>query len=792
MSAPGRPRKERRVSYVIGQAHENQHCSGVTALLDKVPAAGGGHTLFSAGRDGTVRRWQDADGANPTWSATFEAHTDWVNDIALVGEDRLVSASSDTTIKVWNASSSGECLQTFREHSDYVTSLAAAKQVPVVASAGLGCEVFVWDLEAALRPVVRAAPDPAPSPLPAVPAPGLASSTRTAPPLARTSSAPTPGPLAGSLHGSGAVPALEGPRLSSSGSAAGASGSGEGYRPVACKGHKQSVYALAINEAGTLLVSGSTENAIRVWDPRSGQKQFKLRGHTDNVRALVLDPSGKFCLSGSSDAIIRLWDLGQQRCIHSYAVHTDSVWALAANSAFDHVFSGGRDGCIYSTDLSSRESVLLAVEPQPVLAIALAERAPSPPSLWASTPASDLHRWPAASPAGAPSAVRRASSFVAGSLAITRARASVDGSAAPVPVASRPLATIAGSPAIVQHAVLNDRRHVLTKDSAGEVQLWELTRGQVEQSYGQVDFEQKEKELFEMVSVASWFTMDTRLGSISVHLETPQCFAAEMYATDLAMPNVSDDLKLNLGEYTLRGLFSHWLAGRREREKRQPPPDPAPQDSPSAPGDSPGPPTPDPQDRRQSDSQPEAGPASLPPAFQFSSAAPPSIMTEGAEGGPWRRRATELTGDEGDESIPGWAREALHGKLPQRDQAKCSFHLVPVEGSGLKALTQGKLSAPRILRVHKVTNYVIERLQLDVPSALSDSGPPDAHPGGASSNGSVDTGQPERAPTKSTRVEILCNDQVLKPEWSLATVKAYVWKKPEDLLLQYRTVVVAA
>jgi hypothetical protein len=33
---------------------------------------------------------------------------------------------------------------------------------------------------------------------------------------------------------------------------------------------------------------------------------------------------------------------------------------------------------------------------------------------------------------------------------------------------------------------------------------------------------------------------------------------------------------------------------------------------------------------------------------------------------------------------------------------RCSFHLVPHEGSGLKALTQGKLSAPRILRVHKV------------------------------------------------------------------------------------------
>ena len=31
------------------------------------------------------------------------------------------------------------------------------------------------------------------------------------------------------------------------------------YTPIAAKGHKESVYALAMNEGGTLLVSGGTE-----------------------------------------------------------------------------------------------------------------------------------------------------------------------------------------------------------------------------------------------------------------------------------------------------------------------------------------------------------------------------------------------------------------------------------------------------------------------------------------------------------------------------------------------------
>lgn len=37
-----------------------------------------------------------------------------------------------------------------------------------------------------------------------------------------------------------------------------------GYTPVAVKGHKESVYALAMNDTGTLLVSGGTEKVLHI------------------------------------------------------------------------------------------------------------------------------------------------------------------------------------------------------------------------------------------------------------------------------------------------------------------------------------------------------------------------------------------------------------------------------------------------------------------------------------------------------------------------------------------------
>lgn len=57
------------------------------------------------------------------------------------------------------------------------------------------------------------------------------------------------------------------------------------------EGVKGSVYAVAMNELGTLLAAGSPESAIRVIDPRTGSKLFKLKGHTDNIRW-----AGRLCM----------------------------------------------------------------------------------------------------------------------------------------------------------------------------------------------------------------------------------------------------------------------------------------------------------------------------------------------------------------------------------------------------------------------------------------------------------------------------------------------------------------
>ncbi|CAN1838104.1 WD repeat-containing protein 48 [Linum perenne] len=660
-----RQRKEKRLTYVLNDADDSKHCAGVNCVtVLKSSVSSGSDYLFTGSRDGTLKRWEVSEDS-ATCSATFESHVDWVNDAVLAGEKTLVSCSSDTTLKTWDCMSDGTCTRTLRQHSDYVTRLAAAdRNSNIIASCGLGGEVFIWDIEAALAPVSKSSDS-----MEDDYSNGIGSSGNSLP---MTSLRP----------------------ISSSNSITSHNTQSHGYTPTAAKGHKESVYALAMNDTGSVLVSGGTEKVVRVWDPRSGSKTMKLRGHTDNIRALLLDSTGRYCLSGSSDSMIRLWDLGQQRCIHSYAVHTDSVWALASTPTFSHVYSGGRDLSLYLTDLATRESMLLCTKEHPIVQLALHDD-----SIWAATTDSSVDRW-SADGQNPQKVFQKGGSFLAGNLSFSRARVSLEGST-PVPVHKEPTLTIPGTPAIVQHEILNNKRHVLTKDTAGSVKLWEITKGVILEDYGKVPFDEKKEQLFEMVSVPSWFNVDSRLGCLSVHLDYPQCFSAEMYSQDLSIPGKAEDDKVNLARETLKGLFVHWFAKRKQRPGSQ------------ASSNGEVIPTKDISSRSLANSRAEVDgsvendPIVYPP-FEFSKLSPPSIITEGPQGSPWRKKITDLDGTEDQKDFPVWCWDyVLHNRTLPKDNNKCSFYLQPCEGNSIQILTQGKLSAPRILRIHKVRQLKI-------------------------------------------------------------------------------------
>jgi serine/threonine protein kinase len=77
---------------------------------------------------------------------------------------------------------------------------------------------------------------------------------------------------------------------------------------TALLGHQGPVLCLAFSADGQLLLTGGSDQTVRLWRP-DGEELLCLHGHTDRVRAVVFSPDGKAAYSGSADGTIRRWAL---------------------------------------------------------------------------------------------------------------------------------------------------------------------------------------------------------------------------------------------------------------------------------------------------------------------------------------------------------------------------------------------------------------------------------------------------------------------------------------------------
>jgi WD40 repeat protein len=117
---------------------------------------------------------------------------------------------------------------------------------------------------------------------------------------------------------------------------------------VRLSGHNGPVRSVAFSPNGQLVVSGSEDNSIRVWDVAAGKGVKTLRGHGSAVRACAFSPDRKHVVSGGDDQRIRVWNLeGYQevRVLHAtvFAGHEDAVLAARFSRDGKQIVTASRD-----------------------------------------------------------------------------------------------------------------------------------------------------------------------------------------------------------------------------------------------------------------------------------------------------------------------------------------------------------------------------------------------------------------------------------------------------------------
>ncbi|EAQ86764.1 hypothetical protein CHGG_08017 [Chaetomium globosum CBS 148.51] len=470
-----------RISYVLEAPNSSPggHRLGVNGLaVDRDNAI-----LYSGGRDGVICAW---DLNNNT-----QAHTHWINDIALAQKYSTTGCRPPQTSwsRPWRPLAS-DVLEpvTIGQHADYVKCVATPSQsTPWVASGGLDRKISLWDL-------------------------------------------------------SGAGQTLE----------------------IDVRGEeveqKGSVYALGVTH--NILANGGPESIVRLWDPRSGQRITKFVGHTDTIRAILISESGDMVLSASSDQTVKVWSVAAGRCMHTLTMHDHSVWALFSDDpGLDIFYSSDRSGLVVKTDVCDTGgdmdkglSVAVAKENDGVSKMVTWDD-----SIWTATATASINRWKdvdtsasvrfseapkqhraslvtvqskdtvavvappsdSTGPTIPAKSILRISNTAPFQLVIgrddevslpglTRSVSELTEHAVSIvePIHHVPEETIEGQFGLVKHRLLNDRRRVLTLDTAGDVLMWDLIQCRPVKSFGKRHLEDVEPEVNTREAVAPWCSID--------------------------------------------------------------------------------------------------------------------------------------------------------------------------------------------------------------------------------------------------------------------------------------------
>jgi WD40 repeat protein len=235
-----------------------------------------GRRLASVSRDGTVRLWGAADGAE---LPCLCRHNAGVTGVCFSPDGkRMASCSRDRTVRVWDAAGGAECL-CLRGHDNIVTGVSFAADGSRLASASRDGTVRIWNATSGAELLCLCGHE------------GGVTGVCFSPDGRRLASASWDGTVRVWNAASGA------------------------QRLCLC-GHEGWVTGVCFSPDGRRLASASDDRTIRVWDALGGSELLRLCGHEDRVTAVCFSSDGRYLASGSWDGTVRVWDAaGAAECL---------------------------------------------------------------------------------------------------------------------------------------------------------------------------------------------------------------------------------------------------------------------------------------------------------------------------------------------------------------------------------------------------------------------------------------------------------------------------------------------
>ena len=249
---------------------------------------------------------------------TFHGHNSYVSSLAAAANaDRLISGDGSGTVLLWEIAT-GQQLASVQAHSDCVSCLAVTPDGSSFVSGSFDSSLKLWRFEALQQPVLQ-----------------FRGHTDRV---------------------TACVVSSNGSRLYSSDENIHVWDMYTGQ--LLMQSDNSGVSSLALR--GSLLVSGSRDRTVKMWDSESMQLLRTLSGHSDYVHCVAVSSdqsprvlSGGGCNVVYEDYSVRVWDAASGAQLTVLQGHSDAVACIAVSSDGRFAASASDDGTICAWDMAS-------------------------------------------------------------------------------------------------------------------------------------------------------------------------------------------------------------------------------------------------------------------------------------------------------------------------------------------------------------------------------------------------------------------------------------------------------
>ena len=120
--------------------------------------------------------------------------------------------------------------------------------------------------------------------------------------------------------------------------------------------HSESVNSVAFSFDGKYIISGSSDKMMKLWDTTTGCEMKTLPDYT-KVFSVAFSPNGKLALSSSSAGDVKLWDVEKYLEIRTFSRHKGSVYTVSFSPEGKQFLSGSRDKTVKLWDVETGREI---------------------------------------------------------------------------------------------------------------------------------------------------------------------------------------------------------------------------------------------------------------------------------------------------------------------------------------------------------------------------------------------------------------------------------------------------